>query len=84
MLGKWARGLEYVFPICSYMKSVNERQWQKLKSRVVGEAGISLGMFMFGLDSFSAKRLIVLGSKEAKPDNGHPPGVAKACGSVRK
>lgn len=51
---------------------------------MLAEAGISLGMFMFGLDSFTAKGLIVLGSKEAKSDSGHPPGVAKTCGNVRK
>lgn len=51
---------------------------------MVGEAEISLQMFMFGLDSFTAKHLIVLGSKESKPDNGRLPGVAKAYGSVRK
>lgn len=54
------------------------------KFSVVEKAEISLQMFMFGLDSFTAKHLIVLGSKEAKPDNGRLAGVAKAYGSVRK
>lgn len=51
---------------------------------MVGEAGVSSGMFMFGLDSFTAKGLIALGQKEAKPETDLHPGVAKAGNSVRK
>lgn len=38
------------------------------KSRVVGVARASVGLFMIGLGSFTAEGLIMLGPREAKPE----------------